>query len=78
MVSGILNQRFDSYDHILNFGATPVPGTFDRVTDAMVELLLHRVVEVVIKWADDFVFFCYPACQVPDGSFKFTYTADLI
>ena len=28
-------------DHVLNFGATPAPGTFGRVADAMVEILKH-------------------------------------
>ena len=62
MFSSIFNQRTHPLDHVLNFGATPAPGTFGRVADAMVEILRHKGVESIIKWVDDFVFLRYP-CQ---------------
>ena len=35
-------------DHVLNFGATPAPGTFGRVADTMVEILRHKGVEAMM------------------------------
>jgi hypothetical protein len=65
-------------DHVLNFGATPAPGTFGRVADAMVEIFKYRGAESIIKWVDDFIFLRYPTLQSTDGTFAFTYSADLI
>ena len=65
-------------DHVLNFGATPAPGTFGRVADAMVEILRYRGAESIIKWVDDFIFLRYPIRQSVNGTFEFTYSADLI
>ena len=47
-------------DHVLNFGASPSPGIFGRVADVAVHIYLHRGIEAVIKWVDDFVFLQYP------------------
>ena len=65
-------------DHVLNFGATPAPGTFGRVADAIVEILLHRGVETIIKWVDDFIFLRYLTHRTANGIFEFRYSADLI
>ena len=65
-------------DHVLNFGASPSPGIFGRVADAIVKIFLHRGIEAVIKWVDDFVFIRYPNLCLPDGTYQFRYTADLI
>jgi hypothetical protein len=65
-------------DHVLNFGASPAPAIFGRVADAMVRILLSQGIEAVMKWVDDFVFFRYPSHQLIDGSFEYTYTADLV
>lgn len=48
-------------DHVLNFGASPSPGIFGRVADALVKIFLHKGVEAVIRWVDDFIFICYPS-----------------
>jgi hypothetical protein len=73
MIKGLIHL-----DHVLNFGASPSPGIFGRVADAMVQILLHKGVEAVIKWVDDFIFIRYPSRQLPDGTFQFTYAAELI
>jgi hypothetical protein len=65
-------------DHVLNFGASPSPGIFGRVADAMVKVLLHRGVEAIIKWVDDFIVIRYPLRQLSQNSFEFSYSADLI
>ena len=65
-------------DHVLNFGASPSPGIFGRIADAMVRILLHRGIEAVIKWVDDFVFLRYPSCRLSDDTYKFAYSAELI
>lgn len=65
-------------DHVLNFGASPAPATFGRVADAMVEILRYRGVEAIIKWVDDFIFLRYPSQQRTDGTYEFTYSAELI
>ena len=48
-------------DHCLNFGASPCPGVWGRIADAMVEIYSANGIQTVIKWVDDFVFFRYPA-----------------
>ena len=73
MVKGLIHL-----DHVLNFGASPSPGIFGRVADAMVTILLSWGVEAVIKWVDDFIFFRYPSRRLVDGTFEFTYSADLV
>lgn len=65
-------------DHVLNFGASPSPGIFGRVADAMVKILLQRGVEAVLKWVDDFIFLRYPSSRRPDGAYVFTYSSTLI
>lgn len=47
-------------DHCLNFGASPCPGVWGRIADAMVEVYKANGIDKVIKWVDDFVFFRYP------------------
>lgn len=65
-------------DHVLNFGASPSPGIFGRVADAMVGILLHGGVDAVMKWVDDFIFIRYPSGLRSDGTYDFTYSATLI
>lgn len=65
-------------DHVLNFGASPSPGIFGRVADVAVHIYLHRGIEAVIKWVDDFVFLRYPICRLPNGTYEFKYVAELI
>ena len=65
-------------DHVLNFGASPSPGIFGRVADAMVKIFLHRGIEALIKWVDDFVFLRYPTCRLSDGTYQFKYGAEMI
>ncbi|PBK90640.1 hypothetical protein ARMGADRAFT_892250, partial [Armillaria gallica] len=47
-------------DPCLNFGASPSPGVWGRIADAMVKILLSRGVEALLKWVDNFIFFRYP------------------
>ena len=48
-------------DPVLNFRASPSPGIFGRVADAMVRILISQGIEAVIKWVDNFIFLCYPS-----------------
>lgn len=73
MIKGLIHL-----DHVLNFGASPSPGIFGRVADAMVQIYLSKGIEAVIKWVDDFIFMRYPVQRSPDGIFTFAYSADLI
>ena len=73
MIRGLIHL-----DHVLNFGASPSPGIFGRVADAMVKIYMKRGIEAVIKWVDDFIFLRYPAGRLSDGSYNFTYSAELI
>jgi hypothetical protein len=65
-------------DHCLNFGASPCPGMWGRIADAMVEIFHARGIRTVIKWVDDFVFFRYlsnPANdQPPDYEYEYDET----
>jgi hypothetical protein len=65
-------------DHVLNFGASPSPGIFGRIADALVQIYLHHGIEAIIKWVDDFIFFRFPTCHLSHGSHTFKYTAQLI
>jgi hypothetical protein len=65
-------------DHVLNFGASPSPGVFGRVADAIVKIFLHRGIEVVLKWVDDFVFLRYPVLVFSDGTFGYSYASTLV
>ena len=73
MIKGLIHL-----DHVLNFGASPSPGIFGRVADAMVKIFLHRGIEAVIKWVDDFIFLRYPSRRLSDGNYDFTYSSELI
>jgi hypothetical protein len=65
-------------DHVLNFGALPSPGIFGRVADALAQIFMYCGIKAIIKWVDNFIFICYPYCHLPDGTFQFKYSADLI
>ena len=73
MIKGLIHL-----DHVLNFGASPSPGIFSRVADAMVRIFLHRGIEAVIKWVDYFIFLRYPSRRLSDGTYDFTYSSELI
>jgi hypothetical protein len=65
-------------DHVCNFGATPTPGLFGRITDMMVKILLFHGIDVLIKWVDDFIFFCYPQLSIKNDSPTYSYDAKFI
>lgn len=71
MIKGLIHL-----DHVLNFGASSSQGIFGRVTNAMVRFLLTWGIEAVIKW--DFVFLHYPIGHLLNGTYDFSYSADLI
>lgn len=73
MIKGLIHL-----DHVLNSGASPSPGIFSRVADALVQIYLHRGIEAVIKWVDDFIFLHYPSCPLPNNAYEYSYTATLI
>ena len=73
MIKGLIHL-----DHVLNFGASPSPGIFGRVADTIVQIYLSRGIQAVLKWVDDFIFLRYPLRSLPDGTFDFHYSADLI
>ena len=62
-------------DHVLNFGASPSPGIFGRVADAAVRIFLSRGMDVVIKWVDNFIFFCYPLGPQQGDAYDFHYSS---
>ncbi|GAW03260.1 site specific phage integrase family protein [Lentinula edodes] len=65
-------------DLMLNFGERSAPGIWGHVADAMVKILLHRGVEALLKWVDDFIFFRYPKHRTSSGSFTYSYDESLI
>lgn len=62
-------------DHCLNFGASPCPGIWGRIADAMVEIYQARGVDAIIKWVDDFVFFRYAGPGGGEGQ-QYSYSYD--
>ncbi|KAF5384067.1 hypothetical protein D9615_003233 [Tricholomella constricta] len=65
-------------DGRLNFGICPAPGIFGLVADAIVWIYLHKGIDAVIKWVDDFIFFRYLRGHHSDGSPIFNYDESLI
>ena len=62
-------------DHVLNFGASPSPGIFGRVADAAVRIFLSCGMDAVIKWVDNFIFFCYPLGPQQRDAYDFHYSS---
>jgi hypothetical protein len=74
MIKGLIHL-----DHVCNFGASPVPGIFGHIADAMVKIMIHRGIEALIKWVDDFIIFRYPhRLNMSDDTSSFKYDAQLI
>jgi hypothetical protein len=65
-------------DHVCNFGATPAPGLWGKIADAMVKILLFHGIDALIKWVDDFIFFRYPRHSINHDSLTYSYNAELI
>jgi hypothetical protein len=65
-------------DHVLNFGACPAPGIWGRIADAMVQILLSRGIEALIKWVDDFIFLRYPKRRLSPGIYEYSYDAQVV
>lgn len=74
----IMLKGFIHLDHVLNFGASPSPGIFRRVANAVVKIFLHHRIKAVLKWVNNFIFLHFPTCHKSDGTFVFKYSADLI
>ncbi|KAF5387743.1 hypothetical protein D9615_000294 [Tricholomella constricta] len=58
--TAILINGLVQLDGRLNFGICPAPGIFGLIADAIVWIYLHKGIDAVIKWVDDFIFFRYP------------------
>ncbi|KAF5371871.1 hypothetical protein D9615_009520 [Tricholomella constricta] len=65
-------------DGRLNFGKSSAPGVFGLVADAIVWIFLHKGIQALLKWVDDFVFFRYPRALADDSHPSFTYDESLI
>lgn len=48
------------FNFCLNFGAASAPRIFGYVADAIVAIYHHCRVNNMLKWANNFIFFCYP------------------
>jgi hypothetical protein len=59
-------------DHTFSFGVTSAPGVFGRLVDLLVHMLKFMLVDEIIKWVDDFVFFRYLK-GVSVGGFEYLY-----
>ncbi|KAF5373349.1 hypothetical protein D9615_007467 [Tricholomella constricta] len=73
MLNGLIHL-----DGRLNFGICPAPGIFGLVADAIVWIYLHKGIDAVIKWVDDFIFFRYPKSRLPSGDPIFSYDESII
>ncbi|KAJ3832001.1 hypothetical protein F5878DRAFT_548802, partial [Lentinula raphanica] len=47
-------------DFALNFGVRSAPGIFGRLADVMAWIYIHKGIDALLKWVDDFIFFRYP------------------
>lgn len=55
-------------DHCCCFGCSSSSGIFGRCADAIVAIFRFKLIQDIIKWADDFLFFRYPSSRLPSGS----------
>jgi hypothetical protein len=60
------------FDNAFSFGACPAPGVFGRLADLLVHLLKFMSIKEILKWVDDFVFFCL-SCGGSKGRFVYKY-----
>ncbi|KAG6905013.1 hypothetical protein DXG01_005615, partial [Tephrocybe rancida] len=65
-------------DLCLNFGGASSPVVFGQVTNAIVRIYLHKGVDTILKWVDDFIFFPYPKPSANGGPPSFSYDDSLI
>ncbi|KAF5383112.1 hypothetical protein D9615_004838 [Tricholomella constricta] len=75
--TAILIDGLVHLDGRLNFGICPAPGIFGLVADAIVWIYLHKGIDAVIKWVDDFIFFRYLRSH-PGSRSYFSYDETLI
>lgn len=69
---------FVHFDNVLNFGLRSSPRIFGNIANAMVKILLYHGIEALIKWVDDFIFFCYPLPSSTSSEFHFSYDESTI
>ncbi|QRV82385.1 polyprotein like [Ceratobasidium sp. AG-Ba] len=60
-------------DHCVPFGARSSNGIFGRCGDGMSNICRVRGLGPVIKWVDDYLYFCFPSSSDPS---TFTYSVD--
>ena len=65
-------------DMCSNFGASSSPGLWSRVAQAMAKILLHKGVQALVHWVNDFIFFRFPKKHVKNEPPQFSYDASLI
>jgi hypothetical protein len=63
-------------DHVYCFGTTSAPGIFGRLADAVCKLYKFKLIDDLIKWVDDFVFFRYPSNT--SSPYSYTYDTSII
>jgi hypothetical protein len=65
-------------DHVLNFGAYPAPGIWGRIADVMVQILLSRGIDALIKWVNNFIFLRYPKQCLSPSIYEYSYNAQIV
>lgn len=65
-------------DPCLNFRASPAPGIWGCIADAMVKILINEGVEALLKWVDDFIFFRYPKNKLENRKYTYNYDESII
>lgn len=64
-------------DHCCCFGCSSSCGIFGRLADAASTIFLHRGVDEVSNWADDFNFWRFPKIPSLDGPWTYNYDEQL-
>jgi len=65
-------------DHCCCFGCSSSSGIFGRVADAIVCIYLFFLVQLILKWADDFSFWRFPTTPSITGPWEYSYDESLI
>jgi hypothetical protein len=65
-------------DHCCCFGCTSSSGIFGHCADAIKAIYLWHLIDLVLKWADDFSFWRYPATSSPTGPWAYRVDESLI
>lgn len=65
-------------DYCTVFGMSSALGIFGQVADIVVQIFKYHDTQDVLKWVNDFVFWCYLSFCSSDSTYSYSYDEFLI